>query len=153
MKELNTFLLLFSLLLFMSLTFLLPQKNNERSSLISLQQEVDTTRWIAPELANDLVNPMEADEESLLEGEMIYKKHCRSCHGKLGDGKGSGAADITTVPSNFTNPNFLEQSDGSIFWKISEGRNEKDMDPYKKKLDEEQIWIAVIYIKTFAADE
>ncbi|MDH3246620.1 MAG: c-type cytochrome [Saprospiraceae bacterium] len=109
----------------------------------------DTTKWIAPDSANALVNPIEADEESLLEGKAAYRKHCRSCHGRLGDGKGTGAVDLTTEVTNFTNPEFLEQSDGSMFWKIGEGRN--DMEAYKKKMTEEEIWLTVIYIKTFAS--
>ncbi len=151
MKELKTFLLLLSMLLIMSSAFLPTQGLNENFILKSVVQEVDTSKWIAPESANELVNPIEADEDYIMEGEMLYKKHCRSCHGKLGDGTGSGAADISTVPTDFTLPDFLEQSDGSMFWKISEGKD--DMESYKKKLSEEEVWITVVYIKTFAKSE
>ena len=151
MKELKTFLLLLSMLLIMSFAFLPTQIQNEKYIIKSVEQEVDTSRWIAPESANELVNPIEVDEDYILEGEMLYKKNCRSCHGKLGDGNGSGAADLSKVPTDFTLPEFLEQSDGSMFWKITEGRDE--MESYKKKLTEEDVWLTVIYIKTFVKSE
>ena len=151
MKELKTFLLLLSMLLIMSSALLPTKRQNEEFIMNSFDQEVDTSRWIAPESANALVNPLEVDEDYILEGEMLYKKNCRSCHGKLGDGAGSGAADLSTVPTNFTLPDFLKQSDGSMFWKISEGRDE--MESYKKKLSEEDVWLTIIYIKTFVKSE
>jgi len=112
---------------------------------------MDTIVWVAPDSANSLVNPTKVDEELLLDGKMIYNKNCRSCHGKLGDGTGSGSKELETIPTDFTNPVFLNQTDGSMFWKISEGRDE--MKTYKKKLSEEDIWLVVNYIKKFASDD
>jgi len=115
------------------------------------QSYSDTTKWIAPESADELANPIEVTEKNLKEGQKLYRKHCRSCHGRLGDGKGSGIANLKTVVTDFTNPEFLNQTDGSMYWKIAEGRDE--MESYKKKMYEEDIWLTVIYIKTFAAKE
>jgi mono/diheme cytochrome c family protein len=111
-------------------------------------QDADSTKWIAPSSADDLINPVSADEESIEEGTLVYRKHCRSCHGRIGDGKGVQAKELSTPTTDFTNPEVFEQSDGSLFWKISEGRN--DMEPYKKKILEEDIWYVINYIKTFA---
>ncbi len=151
MKDIKKYLFFTILLTTSFFYFMSTQKFNENSVLKPLQQVSDTTEWIAPDSVNDLVNPIENDEESLKEGKMSYRVHCRSCHGKLGDGKGSGAGDISTVVTDFTNPEFHNQSDGSMFWKIAEGRN--DMEPYKKKISEDEIWEIVIYIKTFAPAE
>jgi mono/diheme cytochrome c family protein len=111
---------------------------------------LDSVKWLAPDSANNLVNPIEVNEESLLDGKMIYNKNCRSCHGKLGDGTGSGGKELDTVPSDFTNPDFLKQTDGSMFWKISEGKG--DMKTYKSKLSKEDIWLVVNYIKKLASN-
>jgi mono/diheme cytochrome c family protein len=116
--------------------------------LKNYSQEADTTKWIAPASADDLENPIPPDEESIEDGSLVYRKHCRSCHGRNGDGKGVQAAELSTPTTDFTNPEVFEQSDGSLFWKISEGRN--DMEPYKKKMLEEDIWFVINYIKTFA---
>ncbi len=113
-----------------------------------LIQTVDTSKWVAPAFADSLVNPIPVNEETLAEGALIYKKTCRSCHGRNGDGKGVEAADLSTPSTDFTIPTSVEQSDGSMFWKISEGRN--DMDPLKDDLSEEEIWTVINYIKTFS---
>ncbi|MCK5208730.1 MAG: cytochrome c [Cyclobacteriaceae bacterium] len=119
---------------------LVPLKNNA--------QDADTTKWITPSSVDDLVNPITPDEESIEEGILVYRKHCRSCHGRNGDGKGVQAKELSTPATDFTSPEVFEQSDGSLFWKISEGRN--DMEPYKKKILEEDLWYVINFIKTFA---
>ena len=129
----------------------MPVAESFDSGEITGHQFQSDTLWIAPEEANALVNPIEADDEDLAEAKTLYRKHCRSCHGKLGDGKGSGAAELETMPTDFATAEFLNQSDGSMFWKIAEGKDE--MKPYNKKMSEEEIWLTVIYIKAFATTE
>ncbi len=124
-------------------------------------QEKDTSKWMAPAEADNLINPVEVNEETLAEGKMIYRVNCRSCHGRLGDGQGVEAADLNTKVNDFTIPDFLKQTDGSIFWKIAEGRIMKeknslgkdDMEAFKDDLEEEEIWLLVNYIKTFSIEE
>ena len=125
------------------------------------QQEKDTSKWMAPAEADNLINPVEVNEETLAEGKMIYRVNCRSCHGRLGDGQGVEAADLNTKVNDFTISEFLKQTDGAIFWKISEGRIMKeknaqgkdDMEAFKDDLEEEEIWLLVNYIKTFSIEE
>ena len=124
-------------------------------------QEKDTSKWMAPAEADNLINPVEVNEETLAEGKMIYRVNCRSCHGRLGDGQGVEAADLNTKVNDFTISEFLKQTDGAIFWKISEGRIMKeknaqgkdDMEAFKDDLEEEEIWLLVNYIKTFSIEE
>ena len=118
------------------------------NSFIYYLQEIDTSTWVAPSSADSLVNPISVNEETLAEGALIYKKTCRSCHGRNGDGKGVEAADLSTTVTDFTNPEVFKQSDGSLFWKTSEGRN--DMKPLKEDISEEEIWMVINYIKTFS---
>ena len=125
------------------------------------QQEKDTSKWMAPAEADNLINPVEVNEETLAEGKMIYRVNCRSCHGRLGDGQGVEAADLTTKVNDFTISDFLNQTDGSRFWKISEGRimeeknaqGKDDMEAFKDDLEEEEIWLLVNYIKSFSKEE
>jgi mono/diheme cytochrome c family protein len=142
--------LVFSTILFFILSFNSSPVRSTTHSLTDLVLPIDTIIWVAPDSVNNLVNPTESDEESLLDGKMIYNKNCRSCHGKLGDGTGSGGKELETKPTDFTNPEFLDQTDGSMFWKTSEGRD--DMKTFKEKLSEEDIWLVVNYIKKFASD-
>lgn len=144
----NTLKSLLKVLVFLVLSFsfmsLIMPKNGGFLELKLIDQ--DTSKWVAPASANDLINPYEVNAENIAAGLLVYKKNCRSCHGRKGDGHGAGAIGMS--PGDFTNPSFVDQTDGSIFWKISEGRT--DMDPYNKTLEEEQIWFVVMYIKTFA---
>ncbi len=147
MKNLKTILFI-SVAFVLSLSFvsLKTTKNNGIVKMEQLQQ--DSVKWVVPDAAKDLLNPYESNDENIAEGLLIYRKHCRSCHGRHGDGHGVGAADLSTVTTDFTDPSFLEQTDGSMFWKISEGRD--DMESFKKRLDEEEIWLVVLYTKTFS---
>ena len=95
-----------------------------------------------------LINTYETNDENIVKGLPIYKKLCRSCHGRNGDGQGVEAEDLETVTTDFTNSSFVEQTDGSMFWKISEGRD--DMESFKERLDEEEIWLVILYIKSFS---
>ena len=148
MKNLRTFLLI-SVSLFLTWSFMslkIP-KNKNFVKMDKITQ--DTLKWVAPDSANDLINPFELNDKNMEAGLVLYKKLCRSCHGRNGDGQGVEAEDLETATTDFTNPSFVTQSDGSMFWKISEGRN--DMESFKKKLDEEEIWLVILYIKTFSA--
>jgi len=104
--------------------------------------------WVVPDAKAKIVNPVKSDANSLKEGKELWAKHCQSCHGKSGLGDGSKAAQLKTEPGNFTLAATQQQSDGSFFYKISEGRD--DMPSFKKKLPEaEDIWNIVNYMRTF----
>lgn len=118
--------------------------------LLSFSSLQDSDKWIAPESANEMINPLESNETNIEKAVSIYKRLCRSCHGKLGDGQGVEADILETVATDFTNPSFVKQTDGSMYWKIAEGRNE--MESFKEKLSEEEIWQLVLYIKTFSIE-
>lgn len=104
--------------------------------------------WVVPESAKRMKNPVKSDSENLAIGKNLYAKHCRSCHGKGGEGDGTKAAELDTDPGDFTTPEFQAQTDGEIFYKTTEGRN--DMPEFKKKIgSEEDRWILVTYLRTF----
>ena len=104
-------------------------------------------RWIAPESSDQIKNPEPSDEASLKSGEKIFKSVCWTCHGQQGLGDGPAAAGLNPKPGNFTADSFKEQSDGAIFWKISEGRGV--MTPFKSSLTTKQRWQLVNYLRTF----
>ena len=77
-----------------------------------------------------------------------YNTHCKSCHGTKGKGDGPKADQLDTESGDFTLASFQSQTDGSLFYKTSEGR--KDMPSYKKKIpDANDIWAVVNYMRTF----
>ncbi|MCW5927569.1 MAG: c-type cytochrome [Chitinophagaceae bacterium] len=103
--------------------------------------------WPVPDKFKNMKNPVNADAESLKTGKALWAKHCQSCHGKTGLGDGSKAAQLKTDPGNFSAADFHKQTDGSIFYKTSEGRD--DMPGFKKKIpDQDEIWSIVNFVRT-----
>jgi mono/diheme cytochrome c family protein len=103
--------------------------------------------WVVPDKDAKQANPVKSNAESIAAGKSLWSTHCASCHGKTGLGDGNKAAQLKTQPSDFTKAAAQQQSDGSIFYKISEGRD--DMPAFKKKIpDAEDIWNVVNYFRT-----
>ncbi|HZY37407.1 MAG TPA: c-type cytochrome [Mucilaginibacter sp.] len=107
----------------------------------------DTKPWPVPDKFAKMANPVKADAESISAGKALWSLHCSSCHGKKGLGDGSKAAQLKTQPQDMTLASFQSQSDGSLFYKTSEGRD--DMPSFKKKIpDQDDIWNLVNYVRT-----
>jgi len=107
----------------------------------------DKKPWTVPDKYLKMANPNATNAESIKGGKEVWVKHCQSCHGKSGKGDGPKAAQLKTEPGNFSLPATQKQSDGSLFYKISEGRD--DMPSFKKKIpDAADIWNLVNYMRT-----
>ena len=103
--------------------------------------------WVAPDKDAKAVTPVKSNAASIAAGKELWQTDCSSCHGKKGLGDGSKAAQLKTQPSDFSKAPFQTQSDGSIFYKIAEGRG--DMPSFKKKLpDAEDTWNLVVFIRS-----
>jgi mono/diheme cytochrome c family protein len=103
--------------------------------------------WPVPDAAAKAVNPIKSNAGSVSAGKDLWNTHCASCHGKKGLGDGTKAAQLKTQPADLSTATFQAQSDGSVFYKISEGRG--DMPSFKKKLpDAEDIWNLVVFFRT-----
>ena len=101
--------------------------------------------WNAPASAASKANPQKGPE-SISNGKALYAKHCQSCHGKTGLGDGTKASELKTEPGDFSKASFQSQSDGSIFYKVAEGRD--DMPSFKKKITEaNDMWDVVNFVR------
>ena len=107
--------------------------------------------WEAPDWADEIENPRRAEAKATSEGEDLYFSYCWSCHGEGGTGAGPASGTITTTPTDLTSTNVQEQTDGALYWKMSNGRD--DMAPYDRVLTEDQRWALVNYIRTLSATE
>jgi mono/diheme cytochrome c family protein len=102
--------------------------------------------WVAPVHFVDLANPMPASPEKINAGKILYQTYCSPCHGTKGKGDGAAAAALNPKPADHTSPALLKETDGSLFYKISEGRT--PMPKYKEAFSDEQRWALVDYIRT-----
>ena len=105
--------------------------------------------WSAPAKAKAMPNPVPATPQAIGAGMSIYMDRCQNCHGEDGNGKGERADKLSVAPADFTDAHAMRaQTDGELFWKISEGH--KPMPAFDKKLTEAERWQIVDYIRTFS---
>jgi mono/diheme cytochrome c family protein len=98
--------------------------------------------WVAPADAKAMKNPV----KGVGNAKKTVETNCVSCHGPGGKGDGPAAAALPPPkPANWTSEVVQKQSDGEIFWKISNGRGA--MPPWKH-LPETERWEIVNYIRT-----
>ena len=105
-------------------------------------------KWQAPARAARKKNPVAADDASLSAGKVLYGQECRACHGDLGKGDGPSAKDLERKPGDLSSPQTATQTDGELFWKLTEGK--KPMPSYAQKFTDEQRWTVVNYVRTLA---
>lgn len=107
---------------------------------------VSQDQWLAPPEADKLKNPVAGQQEAIKGGKKIFSTMCTICHGEKGKGDGIAGAALNPKPTNLTTAAFHAQSDGAIYWKITEGR--APMASYKATLSEEKRWQLVSYLRT-----
>jgi len=115
---------------------------------ISKKSYSQTKPWVAPPSAQANKNPITPSATVLKEGKNIYMANCAPCHGDKGKGDGPAAAALNPKPADHTSPVLSRETDGALFWKISEGRT--PMPTYKTMLSETQRWELVDYIRSLS---
>ncbi len=103
--------------------------------------------WPVPDNFKKMKNPIASDATSIAEGKALWNTHCKSCHGAKGLGDGSKAAQLKTEPGDFSKADMQSQTDGALFYKLTEGR--EDMPNFKKKIPEaDERWSIVNFMRT-----
>ncbi len=109
-------------------------------SAIAMAQE----KWLVPEANNDMLSILIFDEDTQLEGKLIYTRSCRSCHG---DPTKKDFTIMSPSPGDVASDLYQDQTDGSLFYKIQKGRG--PMPSFENAFSEEEIWSLVSYIRSF----
>jgi mono/diheme cytochrome c family protein len=109
-------------------------------------------QWNIPAEAKLRQNPLQPSPQALDAARALYDDHCERCHGKTGKGDGVDATKFSTSPRDLTDTRRMSaQSDGELFYKISEGR--RPMPEFKTKLTEEQRWQLVLLMRSLAGTD
>ncbi|MCA1758052.1 MAG: cytochrome c [Bacteroidales bacterium] len=104
--------------------------------------------WVVPQEYSLRLSPFEFTEESAEAGRTIYTVSCLSCHGN--PGRNNFLRSLSPQPGDPASEKYQLNSDGDIFYKVSEGRGQ--MPGFKNVLTQTDIWNVVSYIRTFNTD-
>jgi len=108
-------------------------------------------RWIAPAWADTLKSPYHDEPLTLANGEELFGLYCASCHGESGYGDGAAGGALGQKPANFHDSLVKKQSNGALFWKLSNGKG--NMPPFQDVFTAEQRWQLVAYLRKLSATE
>jgi len=101
-------------------------------------------QWIAPAAASGKPNPLTNKPETAAGGRKLFLRNCAECHGPNGAGmEKKHSADLQL-------PVVQQQSDGALFWKITNGNASKGM-PSFSRLPELQRWQLILFLRTLKA--
>ena len=114
---------------------------------VSAQAKPKGKPWDAPAAEASKKNPSN-NADAIKEGKDIYSQNCKSCHGAKGLGDGDKSKTIEISCGDFTAASFNNESEGSMYWKITSGR--KPMPSFKDKLSDSERWKVVAYIRSMA---
>jgi mono/diheme cytochrome c family protein len=109
----------------------------------NLNYEQDPS-WRVPSEAAEKTNPLAERPELAAGGKKLFMRNCAECHGKSGEGL-KKAADLRL-------PMVQGQSDGALFWKITNGNPDRGM-PSFSRLPELQRWQIVLHLRTLKPTE
>lgn len=108
-------------------------------------------QWPAPAEAAGLNNPVKNRPEMVKLGKELYEQRCLDCHGREGKGNGYMSAQLKRdgqpiAPTNLTSQMVQANTDGELFWKITNGKS--PMPASRVRFSDEERWAIVAYIRT-----
>ena len=115
-------------------------------------EDMAAMHGIPPEAAA-VENLVETDESSVARGAELFQVNCVVCHGPNGAGDGPAAGGLEPKPANLSEGHVQENSDGSLFYIISEGSAGTAMPSWKTNIGEEDRWHLVNFLRTLPGSE
>ncbi len=104
-----------------------------------------------------LTNPHAGEEleVAITAGEVLYQRHCMTCHGRGARGDGPAGRDLDPPAAD-----LVEHGEGATdaywFWRIREGGKvapfASEMPAWKDELSEEETWQVLSYVKSLVPD-
>lgn len=122
--------------IFVIIIFLIP---------ITGYSQMKNGSWIAPGSSKEIEASYKFDDAFVKKGKVLFNNLCVVCHGNKGKGDGIAGISLKPRPTNFTLPKVQLQTDGELYWKMTNGR--PPMAGYKAIISDEQRWQLVSYIR------
>lgn len=103
--------------------------------------------WVAPARAASRANPLPSTTEAVKRGLDLFVRECEQCHGKAGHGDGPKSSSLSPRPADLASERVQSQSDGALYWKLSQGRG---LMP-RAVLSDKDKWAVVNFLRSLAA--
>ncbi len=100
--------------------------------------------WIVPDDRKGRLSTFPFSDETRRSGEQLYSINCKSCHGTPGK---NNYQNLVPPPGDPATEKIQKNSDGEIFYKVSEGRGQ--MPSFKNVLTSADVWNIISYIRSF----
>ncbi len=73
-------------------------------------------------------------------------QRCAACHGQEGKGNGIMSKTLLKPPTNLASQMVQANSDGELFWKITNGKS--PMPANRIRFNDDERWYIVAYLRT-----
>jgi hypothetical protein len=100
--------------------------------------------WTVPADRKDRLSPFQFNDSIRKTGMKTYNQICITCHGSPGMGN---FQPLTPPPGDPATSKIQHNSDGEIYYKVSEGRG--PMPSFKNSLAARDIWNVIAYLRSF----
>jgi mono/diheme cytochrome c family protein len=105
---------------------------------------INAQEWVVPEDRKGRLSTFQFDDNTRKAGEKLFTVNCMSCHGTPGKGN---FLKLVPPPGDPATDKIQHNTDGEIFFKISEGRGQ--MPSFKSVLSTTDIWNVISYLRSF----
>jgi cbb3-type cytochrome c oxidase subunit II len=122
---------------------------DNRDIYVAYYPEADEAFWKASEHHKPNVDSAAAANA----GAGIFRQNCAVCHGLNGLGNGPNALAMAKKPANFSRPFYKSYTDKTWYYRVAEGVPGSRMPRWKLKLEPQQMWYLVAFLKTLPQDK
>ncbi len=103
-----------------------------------------------PDEYRGMQNPLPATPANLAQGQARYAEFCVTCHAADGSGGTDLGRALYPRPHDLKSAAVQAQSDGALFWIVSEGIAYSGMPAGHRQHNEEQMWQMVLHLRALA---
>ena len=99
------------------------------------------------EAGKTIFNPLDASDENLERGKVLFSRFCSHCHGDTGDGKGVlfTSGRFLLPPGDLTAEKAVMRPDGEIFHIVTVGYG--GMAAHGSQIPSEERWKIILYVR------
>lgn len=112
--------------------------------LCMLHMPLLAQEWSVPDDKKSRLSTFPFNDQTRTQGTKIFNDNCKSCHG---DPAKANFQKLSPEPGDVAGTKFVKDTDGELFFKISEGRGA--MPSFKNTLKTDEIWQVISYIRNF----